>query len=633
MLVLALLFGLDFLAGEVFTIGMAVAASLLWIFTEEEKAARRPLLWRLGTALGLAFLIGLPQIAATWLWASQTSRAVRGLTLAEVVTYSISPFRLIEFLFPYPFGTTWKLDPTELWATTVFHGRGLGLFATLYAGGLAFLAAVSIPWRRPKAPKAAKAAARPTRPIFPAGPRGLRFARFLLLGGLALSVPPSLLPDFLGKASSPIPLRNPEKFGLAIALALALITGLAFEELRRPKKRRWTFATAGAFSLAALFAWLLPGATESAVMLFTGVEAPYAVRAARVLPLCLAEAGLLWAASLIALDLLQRTPLRSFRAGLVLATLIPIFATARIAQTAPEETLLGPTPFVRLLRRADPRGDFRALGEGSYPPASGLREIQEMTDPGELDGVRNDWQYFTQILWRRGSVFNGDFDVGDSARMESLRRLSFAAASARNSQAFFGALGLRWGVRYRDQRPFAGYRRIRGNSLLEFDEHEKAYPDIRLLESWRTTPDPQEEINLLPAMKDGEIVIEAGPAGGGSARPGTVRVVEKTPERLRLDVAAPDATWLFVLRGYFPYRTVLLDGKRVEAYPAHLAFSAVPVPAGNHRIEWTENVPGGRVSRWGPVVFAVVASMLLLFQRRPARNGGAGGASPSPTAP
>jgi hypothetical protein len=217
--------------------------------------------------------------------------------------------------------------------------------------------------------------------------------------------------------------------------------------------------------------------------------------------------------------------------------------------------------------------------------------------------------------------------------MESLRRLSFMAASAQNSQAFFGALGLRWGVRYRDQRPFAGYRRIRGNSLLEFDEHEKAYPDIRLLESWRTTPDPQEEIRLLPAMKDGEIVIEAGPVGGWSARPGTVHVVEKTPERLRVDVTAPDATWLFVLRGYFPYRTILVDGKRVEANPAHLAFSAVPVPAGSHRIEWTENVPGGRVSGWGPVVFAVVASMLLVFQRRAARDGGAGAGAARPPHP
>ena len=611
---LSILLGVDFLAGEVFTIGMAIAASVLWIFAEEPKAARRALLARLAAALGLALLIGLPQIAATYLWAPETSRAVRGLTLAEVVTYSISPLRLIELVFPYPFGTTWKLDPTELWATTVFHGRGLGIFATLYCGGLAFLAAVSIRWRRPKTTRRAPAAASP------ADAPGLRFAKLLLLGGLALSVPPSLLPDFLGRASSPIPLRNPEKFGLAVALALALITGLAFETLRRPTKRRWTLWVAGAFAAAAVFTQALPGATESLVALITGVDPPYAARAARVLPICLVEAGLLWVASLIALDLLQRPGPRALAAGLAVATLVPIAATAKIAQTLGEETLFGPTPFARFVERADPSGAFRVLGEGSYPPASALREVHEMTDPGELDGVRNDWQYFTQLLWKRGSVFQGDFDVGDSSRMESLRRLSFMAAGAQNSQAFFGALGLRWGIRYRDQRPFAGYRRIRGNDLLEWDEHEKAYPDIRLLESWRMTPEPQEEIRLLPAAKDGEIVIEAGPAGSGSARPGSVRVLEKSPERLRLEVTAPDAAWLFVLRGYFPYRTILLDGKRIEAFPAHLAFSAIPVPAGTHRIDWTENVPGGRVSRWGPILYLAAVLVTLANRRLRARG-------------
>ncbi|HKF42444.1 MAG TPA: hypothetical protein VKG01_05040 [Thermoanaerobaculia bacterium] len=620
-LALSVLFGLDFLAGEVFTIGMAIAACLLWIFVEEERPARRAHLLRLGGALGLAFLIGLPQIAATYLWAPETSRAVRGLTLAEVVTYSISPLRLVEIVFPYPFGTTWKLDPTELWATTVFHGRGLGIFATLYCGGLAFLALLSIRWRRPKRTASHKGPA--AQPL--AEPAGLRFAKLLLLGGLALSVPPSLLPDFLGRASSPIPLRNPEKFGLAVALALSLITGLAFESLRRPKKRRWTLWLAGAFAAAAVFTQLFPDATESLVGWITRVEPPYAVRAARVLPMCLVEAGLLWVATLIALDLLQKPGTRAFLAGLTVATLVPIAATTKIAQTIAEETLLGPTPFALFVRRADPTGAFRVLGEGSYPPASAEREVHEMTDPGELDGVRNDWQYFTQLLWKRGSVFQGDFDVGDSSRMESLRRLSFMAAGAQNSEAFFGALGLRFGVRYRDQRPFAGYRRVRGNDLLEWDEHEKAYPDIRLLESWRMTPDPQEEIRLLPAMKNGGIVIEAGPAGAGTARPGSVRVVEKSPERLRLEVSGPDPTWLFVLRGYFPYRTILLDGKKVETLPAHLAFSAVPVPAGDHRIEWTENVPGGRVSRWGPVGFAIIAAGLLVSRRRAIRGGPSAG--------
>ncbi|HLN57560.1 MAG TPA: hypothetical protein VK416_03310, partial [Thermoanaerobaculia bacterium] len=90
----------------------------------------------------------------------------------------------------------------------------------------------------------------------------------------------------------------------------------------------------------------------------------------------------------------------------------------------------------------------------------------------------------------------------------------------------------------------------------------------------------------------------------------TLRFLEKTPERLRVGVEAPDATWLFVLRDYWEHRTVLVDGKPAEDVPAQLAFSAVRVPAGRHVIDWTEEVPGGSVSRWGTVLFAIVAAVL-----------------------
>ena len=66
-----------------------------------------------------------------------------------------------------------------------------------------------------------------------------------------------------------------------------------------------------------------------------------------------------------------------------------------------------------------------------------------------------------------------------------------------------------------------------------------------------------------------------------------------------------------MLRGYWNYRAILMDGRPVEDSPAQLAFSAVRVPAGRHTIEWTELVPGLTVSRWGPALFALAAALLL----------------------
>ena len=627
--VLGLLFGLDFLGGDVFTIGMAVGACLLWIFTEVVRAERFRELRTLAGAIGMGLLIGLPQIAATYLWAPETDRAIRGITLGEVVIFSISPWRLLEFFVPYPFGITWKIDPLELWATAVFHGKGIGFFSSFYAGALAVVAFVATRRRRAKAPPvsrkpgaAARKAAGPgkpqqkTAPAFEARPRGVRFARFLIYAALIIAVPPNFLPNSLATANSPFPLRYPEKFGVVIVFALAILVGLSFESLRRPAKRPWTIAVGAVIALLALLSWISQEGTRDAVMLLTGVDLPYGKRASTVLPRALIEGGLLWMATVVGLDLLQKGTKKAFAAALAIFTLVPILADAKIAQTYDTDYLIGPTPLVWYLRKNDPAGEYRVLGEASYRPPSILEELQGTTDFGQFELFRRNWQYFMHELWGAGTVLNYDFDDGNLSRTESLRRISFMDGY-RDSPNFFGSLALRWGIRFRDQQPVAGYHPIYGNNVQIVDGIEKAFPDIRLVQKWKEQWSATEALDLVGHVDEGEIVIESGKRGEGTARPGTVRVLERTPERLRLEADAPDATWLFVLRGFFTYRTVLLDGKPVECFPAQLAFSAIRMPAGKHLVEWIERVPGGRVSRFGPVLFLLIAAGLVLSRPRP----------------
>jgi hypothetical protein len=59
-----------------------------------------------------------------------------------------------------------------------------------------------------------------------------------------------------------------------------------------------------------------------------------------------------------------------------------------------------------------------------------------------------------------------------------------------------------------------------------------------------------------------------------------------------------------------------VDGRPVEAVPAQLAFSAVPISAGRHRVEWDECLPGWDVSRFGPVLFGMIAVGLLVARSR-----------------
>ena len=112
-------------------------------------------------------------------------------------------------------------------------------------------------------------------------------------------------------------------------------------------------------------------------------------------------------------------------------------------------------------------------------------------------------------------------------------------------------------------------------------------------------------------------MIETGQAeGSGAARGGEIRILRNDPERLVIETRATDPTWLFVLRGYWDYRSIRLDGNPVEASPAQIAFSALAVPAGVHSIDWRELVPGGKASFGGPVVFLLVAAFFAIRRRR-----------------
>lgn len=595
-LTLAFLFALDFLAADIFTIGIGIGAAALWIALEEDSSTGWRSAARLSGAVAAGALAAAPQIVATALWIPQTNRAVLGMKLSDVLAFSIHPWRLAELVIPYPFGAAWELSPREMWSPSLRHGRVLGLFPTLYAGAFAPIAAVSAWGSRV---------------------RGARFARVLLAGALAVCVLPSFLPDRIGSLNSPLPLRNPEKLAVAVVFALALLASIAFDAWReRPGRTRVLIGIGVVLALLAGGAALDPsGAGRFAVRLI-GSDPTRAVDAARTLPLALAEAGLFWMATVVALGALSTRGRFGTAWALALLTAVPLAANRRIAVATPEEQIFGPTAFARYLARHDPEGRFRTISESFFQGVSPL-ELQQGS--GALAGVeisRRIWYQQTPLLWGRGTVFNEDFDVGDLSRVESLRRLSGMATGYRDSGNFFGAVALRFGIRFRDQEALAGYRPVGGDALQVWDEHVRAFPDIRLLERWREAPDALTALSTIGSLGEGEVVLESGRARAGSAPAGRLSLTETTPERLVADIEVPEATWLFVLRAFWPYRSITLDGRPVEAVPAQLGFSGVPIPPGRHRLVWEERLPGYPGSLAGPLVFGMMAAALAVSHLR-----------------
>jgi hypothetical protein len=270
--------------------------------------------------------------------------------------------------------------------------------------------------------------------------------------------------------------------------------------------------------------------------------------------------------------------------------------------------------------RRDPEGAWRTVDASRYRAPSPLEGVVARADTDGTWLYRESWYFHTPSLWRRGTVFNSDLDAGDLSRVESLRRVSSYAAADASGAPLFESVSLRFATRWRGQEPLPGFSRFGGDALRDWDENAAAARDVRLLGRWREAPGATAALSALPGLAAGEAVLETGRAAAGAARAGTVRMLERTPERLVLSVFAPDPAWLFVLRGFWSHRRVTVDGVAAETAPAQLAFTAVRVPAGEHRVEWQERVPGLSVSAWGPAAFAAAAAAAVLGRRPAAKS-------------
>jgi hypothetical protein len=570
---LGVVYGLMLLAGDAISIVVALLAAAIWILVELPAAERRGAAASAAAGLLLAGLLAAPQLWATAGVVPETRRAVSGISIGESLAFCLQPWRLAELVVPFPFGETWTLDPARNWGAGIVRT----FFPTLFCGAFALLA-------------------------FAAGGsgRGVRFCRVLALVAALLAASGLLAPPGLRALPSPLPLRYPEKLVVGLTLALAVQAGLGFDRIAVAPKRaaRWAMAVAGGLAVLAAAATLLsrgPARTQ--------------------LPSAIAEAGLIWAATSGALGILGPgwAARRMLAAGVL--GVLPLLATRRLALTDRDDAVFPPTAFARALQRRDPDERYRAVDASRYRAPSPLEDAARGANPEGTAFARRSWYFQTPVLWHRGTVFNSDLDVGDFSRIESLRRVSAFAAADPSGSALFASASLRHAVRYRDQAPLPGFTRFGGDALQDWDENPSGLPDVRLVSGWREVSDAVAALGVLPALAAGEVVIETGRSASGQAAQGSVKILEKTPERLELTANAPEAGWLFVLRGFWRFRDVRVDGRAVEPVPAQLAFSAIPIPAGAHRVAWRENVPGMPLSWSGPVIFAAAAAVLARRRR------------------
>jgi len=123
--------------------------------------------------------------------------------------------------------------------------------------------------------------------------------------------------------------------------------------------------------------------------------------------------------------------------------------------------------------------------------------------------------------------------------------------------------------------------------------------------AYASDPDDNPLVQAANWAAQGEnIVVVENPAGnnrslafpgsiddpGGLVLDGSEVVFEiDEPERLLINVHAPDDSMLILRDGWFPEWDAFIDGAPTEIFPADAAFRAIEIPSGDHTVEFVYN--------------------------------------------
>jgi len=126
----------------------------------------------------------------------------------------------------------------------------------------------------------------------------------------------------------------------------------------------------------------------------------------------------------------------------------------------------------------------------------------------------------------------------------------------------------------------------------------------------RVVPDGEALAALVDPRFDfrREVLLAGGlpPRRPGIDSPGESRFVSYLPDRLQLQVSARRDALVVLLDSYDPGWRASVDGRPAPVLRVNVAFRAVPVPAGDHRVEMRYRPPALLL---GVAVSALVAAI------------------------
>ena len=450
-------------------------------------------------------------------------------------------------------------------------------------------------------------------------------------------------------------LRFPQKATIVVALALALLAGLGFEAWSSPDfwRSRWGFVLGlGAAAIAALtaLAGVLFGAEhlgQATLLPVSEAGAPYRELLAPVAGQ-LAGAALCATAVLVAAALAagRRCPARpSAVAAGVLAVGSLVAAHRSLHPTAPGTLIASRSPILQVLR---PGLATRVLTyDYGAVPGSSERYLGRRS-AHLVDAVPRGWsyregvafalqQYLPAPMPTRYGIF-GSYDMDQRGlypkELDELTQLPWALDEAPAARTRLLQLG---GVSHVVALHTKGFEALREVARfpsvyaepIRVLRVEEPLPRTYVAEGVRVVPDSDALAALVDPRFDfrREVLLAEGlpPRRPGADPAGESRVVSYLPDRVQLEVSARRAGVVVLLDSYDPGWRAWVDGQPARILRVNVAFRAVPVPAGEHRVEMRYRPPalflGIALSALTALTALVATAVIASGRHRGAREG------------
>ncbi|HET7453798.1 MAG TPA: YfhO family protein, partial [Thermoanaerobaculia bacterium] len=549
---IAILFGLAVLAGEPAIAGEIAILVAIFILLERRGGAKAA---ASGLVAGAA--VALPQIlAAAELLPATVRRG--GLAVASgAAFYSVRPLRFLAFVWPGLFGDVHSPHGGGFWGADFFDA-GTPYISTL-AVGTAALA------------------------LLPAAARHRRGRSFLVLAGISSLL--SLGRFFPGGGRLlALPglslVRYPEKWLFFAAAAAIAAAGFGLDRVRagdRIALRRLVIAAA-AIAIVSGAAWLglrlaSPRSAWSTLVESRITSDRFGVARAEIVDAVGREfstAFSICGALLLATAGFARRPRRLAAAVslVLLADLLP--RTWNSVPLAPASQFDRPPDAVRAVAAAGGRFYFN---DEAYIADDPLRPMRPA-----IWGVRyagnNDIDRFSP---RRSFLFGravASLPFSDPRKPALLRLADVHAVSAT------GAPVSRDLVPWFRTESWSVFRLAGGSRFRLF---ASAVPASSEESARRLLLDPSRD----PLAT---LVLEGSTVASGGGAPAEIRTIRRRADREEIDVRSGGG-WLFRSETYDPHWRAEVDGRRAPLVPADYAFQAVPIPPGDHRIEFAYSDP------------------------------------------